>query len=1006
MVDNRISKVFVSSVAALLLLSSVVFLAGTQADASDDLQILDIYEPDGTPPPRENIEYDYVVKWRNVGDEDYDAKVVLYDPSSSGGCSSSVVADETDVFTMEDGVTGEVTLSVTFQQTGEVCITASVNYGGSDYGSYEFFVVVEPETGDADLYASFDMESDQAAANQDVTVSFEYGNEGDVSTQTPITIMAWFGDTDDNEQYVIAPSPITFDYISPDPDDDEFPSERMEWEYTIPDVEDGLYTFKVKIDSEDNNTEDSNTNNNVDVFDVCVGDCSQPDLRIKDTGPQTLTSLPVEPVAGTIVSFTYVIENVGEGEARGTPSNPLVMFLEVMKCPNEDCTGQNWVKVNESLEITPGIPGNGGEYSDDFFLRLNWSTSPQDTGFWNVRVFVDGYESIEETNESNNRDFDSTWFRVKSGYLELREQRPDLIIANIDEGNDIVYDNEVTTLEVAVTHSSLADTGAENVKVYLRIEDPDGGAVDWFQIDEPRTVGLLDGVAETTFFEYDWVPTKLGSYGISAYVDRNNEILEWEEDNNEFEDKVVTVYEKLPDLQITSVDISPVNDEGYAMVGVSSELIATIANLGVRNMTESEGMKLEVTFYTSSPVNSAINFCQDDEGNIRTGFTKSVTCEAGPDGLKGTSGSPEREDNGIWGNVIFVNKALSMGETTDVSIPFIFAENAQYRFIIKVDEGQEISEGSGGPELNNEAIKNAYAVSSVDAYVANMAVDVGDGLAGKECPITFEVGVANIPEGGTYRLHFNVSVDGTFGYSEIVGLATQNSTGFYPLGSGYSVSGQYAFIDFNTSYSNQTIVIPWVPDKDRTDKYNVSVTVSSSINVDENNDMAYVNKLDIEKLTTNIAVESIKVTKSDGSATIKVFVEYPQGEQSQLDIEVVLHVYKASDYSKEGSSPIDTLTMKSIDGLLRGDTRSVPFTWAIKDGSYIFVAIIDPDDLIKEIDESDNTFPSKEETFGGSNTENLDDDDDDSSGLLGLPSTSLIAALSIFSMVALIRRRI
>ena len=65
MVDNRISKVFVSSVAALLLLSSVVFLAGTQADASDDLQILDIFEPDGTP-PRENIEYDYIVKWRTL----------------------------------------------------------------------------------------------------------------------------------------------------------------------------------------------------------------------------------------------------------------------------------------------------------------------------------------------------------------------------------------------------------------------------------------------------------------------------------------------------------------------------------------------------------------------------------------------------------------------------------------------------------------------------------------------------------------------------------------------------------------------------------------------------------------------------------------------------------------------------------------------------------------------------------------------------------------------------
>ena len=158
MVDNRISKVFVSSVAALLLLSSVVFLAGTQAGASDDLQILDVFEPDGTPPPRENIEYDYIVKWRNIGDDDYTAKVVLYEPATNGDCSTSSIADETDEFTMSPGENGDVTLSITFGQTGEVCITAAVNEGGSDYGAYEFYVSVEPETGEADLYVLLDME--------------------------------------------------------------------------------------------------------------------------------------------------------------------------------------------------------------------------------------------------------------------------------------------------------------------------------------------------------------------------------------------------------------------------------------------------------------------------------------------------------------------------------------------------------------------------------------------------------------------------------------------------------------------------------------------------------------------------------------------------------------------------------------------------------------------------------------------------------------------------------
>ena len=171
-------------------------------------------------------------------------------------------------------------------------------------------------------------------------------------------------------------------------------------------------------------------------------------------------------------------------------------------------------------------------------------------------------------------------------------------------------------------------------------------------------------------------------------------------------------------------------------------------------MTDSEGTKLEVSFYTVSPFNSKLA-------------------------------------------TINVDKALAVGETTDVTIPFTFFENAAYRFIVKVDENQEISEGPGGPELNNEGVKNVYAESSVDAFVSNMTVDLGDGLAGKECPMVFEVGIANIPQGTTYRLFFNVTVDGTFGWSEVLSLANQNSTGFYPLGTGYSVIGQDAFIDFN-----------------------------------------------------------------------------------------------------------------------------------------------------------------------------------------------------------------
>ena len=62
---------------------------------------------------------------------------------------------------MEAGASGVVTLSITFEEIGEVCHSATIFYDGTDYGEYEAFIVVEPETGDADLWVDFGMESDQ-----------------------------------------------------------------------------------------------------------------------------------------------------------------------------------------------------------------------------------------------------------------------------------------------------------------------------------------------------------------------------------------------------------------------------------------------------------------------------------------------------------------------------------------------------------------------------------------------------------------------------------------------------------------------------------------------------------------------------------------------------------------------------------------------------------------------------------------------------------------------------
>lgn len=950
--ENYKSKLLASAVTAVLVFSSLLFISGAQATPSDDLEVSQMFEPDGNPPPRANIAYEIVVEWTNDGSSDYDATVRLYDD-----CDLNTLADESDSINMVGGEDGMVTLSITFTDTGEVCFSATIYYSGTDYGQFDNFINVEPETGDADLSAEFQIEGSNFAAGEDVNVIFEYGNEGTVSTLHPVTVMTYFDPVDDDPTNHFSPSPFTFSFISPPPPDAPPESERMEWPYTIPPgTADGKYKFTVIIDSENNNTEeDPNLDNNVDEWEVCIGDCSEADLVISESSG--LNSLRVQPengVSGMTLSFFYAVENQGEGDA--LPPGPfddregnLTMGIEVMKCPEKDCTGQIWVPVNTTAPIK--TPINSGEMmEDDSILGVNWSTSSSDAGWWNIRIVADYENVIDESSEANNA---LEWFKIHSDYFNLAEQRPDLIVAGIDEGIERVYQNDERIITVAVSQTAMGDAMAEGVEVHFKIRDPDLQTTDWFKIDEAKTVGLNP---ETTFFEYAFTPTKIGSYDFYAYVDKEDNILEWDDTNNEFDsDKFIQVFEKLPDLVVTSVSIDPVNDEGYAMVGVSSEVVATIVNSGIRNMTSSEGTKLEVSFYTSAPM-----------------ATKLAT--------------------------VNVDQALAVGESIDITIPFKFLENAQYRVIAKVDEDKLITEED---ENNNEKYKNIYAVSSLDSYVNNFSIVVGDGLAGVEHPLTFDLGMYNVPEEGTYRLHFNISIDGTFGWGEVLELSSENTTGFYPVGTGYSVSGSYAYIDFNSSYNSQTVTIPWIPDPSRSDTYNITVKVSSDINVDIENDEVYA-ELTVEKLTTNLLVESIKITESGGSATIKVTLGYPQGEQSDLDVEVGLLVYRASDYN-EDNPPIDSLTVKSIDGILRGDSRPISFTWAVSNGDYIFVAIVDPENKVKEINEGDNSYPSLLTNFDTS--EVVVDDGEEDEGLLGLPSIPVTIAISIFGLVALARRR-
>ena len=73
----------------------------------------------------------------------------------------------------------------------------------------------------------------------------------------------------------------------------------MEFEWQVPqDTDDGWHEFILIADYYENNTEDNNLSNNRDTHEICIGDCTLPDLTWLEQGLDSITIRPPEAVAG------------------------------------------------------------------------------------------------------------------------------------------------------------------------------------------------------------------------------------------------------------------------------------------------------------------------------------------------------------------------------------------------------------------------------------------------------------------------------------------------------------------------------------------------------------------------------------------------------------------------------------------------------------------------------------------------------------------------------------
>jgi|TARA_B100001971_G_scaffold137046_1_gene126530 subtilase family serine protease len=950
MESNNGNKLASFLLAGALLLSGLLVFPTAAGNPGPDLWLSDFYEPAGSPPPRADTLYEVYLAWENSGDADANGVRIGIDDEDGNQMAIS------DYINMGAGETGSLTLNITFDSVGETMPVAIVDYDETvseddeDNNEYEGWFNVEPKIGIADVWADLDIEDTEAQAGQQMLLRFSIGNSGNVSTATPVTLGLFFEEAGDEPQNWIDPTPLHYDYIQPPPPGEEG-GEMMEFEWQVPqDTDDGWYEFTVIADYYENNTEDNNFSNNRDTHEICIGDCTLPDLTWYEAAQESITLSPPEAIAGEVVTVIYALANIGEGAA-GPPA--IVINLEVEKCP---CDGSGWQQVNTTGDLRVTI-GAGQTFSSEEELGLNWSIPEDGPGDWDLRIVIDPDNNLEEAREDNNN---LTWYDAHEDYLEVIERKPDLRVAGVSTPSQ-AYAGDTIDLDLHIQQSELGNKMARDTNVRLRITDPE------LQEYGPYTLGPLDvgTFPDTIFFTFEWdIPLNcggsacIGDYTLEVMVDPGNEIDEWDETNNLRNDLSINVREKLPDLIVSDVVITPVDEDGSAAVGVASTITAVVSNIGLRDMSPGEGADFEVTFSTAAPSQSVI-------GTTAVGI------------------------------------ALAIGESANVSIGYIFTDLGTYKVVAEADAADDINEMD---ESNNEAYDILPAVTSIDGWVQN--VTTTDGLSGKNHPLSFEIGFNNLPASGWQYLFFRVTVEGTGGWGDVLQLEAGEN--FLISASDHEVWPNMAFVNLTAANSNASIMLNWVPDKDRSDNYTITIEVFAVIDTDEDNNAA-TTTANIEKLTTDLLIEKMSVKDTASSVQIIVDVAFPQGEQSTLwDVEVSLKVYDWDDYAADSDAavPRENLGTKTINGgLSRGSSWSLTFTWAREKGEFIFVAEVDPNNKVREIDEINNVYASDVEEFGDVSTGGTDNGDEEGGGLFGIPSISGLAALSLLGTVALLRRR-
>lgn len=209
-----------------------------------------------------------------------------------------------------------------------------------------------------------------------------------------------------------------------------------------------------------------------------------------------ITFDPADPTEGDPVTVTATIHNGGAGNT----GRLTVSFF---------ATTSGWGEWYIGSAFVPDVPAGGTAQAQIIWNTLGF------TGTVPVRVVVDPYNRIAETNETNN---------TASASIVIKT-RPDLRVASIALSDAEPMAGETVTAMITVRNSGQTAAGASRVALYDG--NPDNGGLLLGESTLPVAAGA-DAPVNVT-----WKPTAAGPHQLFARVDAGRAVNEYDEGNND-----------------------------------------------------------------------------------------------------------------------------------------------------------------------------------------------------------------------------------------------------------------------------------------------------------------------------------------------------------------------------------------------------------------------------------------------------------------------------------------